>query len=220
MGISWKAPAGAATVLLLAGCTTYYPYETAFNVCDDQVGACYRYCEQYEDIPGDYAACHSDCEAEANQCFANAYRRNTYAYSSYGYSPYDPWPWYGRYGYWYPSSGFVFSFDYYNRYGYRGRYYDYYNHRRRRDGGGRHHNYGGGGGGGSTPPPSGGSGGGWSQDPPPSSPPPPTQGSSSPPPPPPPTSSPPSGWEGGRQNTPAKRKTPRNQQDTENQWDK
>lgn len=134
----------AAAFLLLSGCVTY-PYQSAFAVCDNDAAACYRYCEQFSAYPGDYGACHADCEAEANSCFAEAY--DAYSYSSgsvYASSSYG-WPWYGRYGYWGPSSGYYFDFTYFERYPRysqprRGwRYRDHPWRGRRHDGGkGRH----------------------------------------------------------------------------------
>ena len=106
--------------LLLAGCVTY-PYQTAFDTCDAEAGACYRYCEEVAYTDGEYAACHADCEVGANACFANAYER--YSYSAYD-DPYyssPSWPWYGRYGAWGPSRGYYFDYSYRSgsgRYGY------------------------------------------------------------------------------------------------------
>jgi len=145
MLFSWRlAPMGAA-VLLAAGCVSY-PYETAFSTCDAEAGACYRYCEDFEGTE-DYALCHRDCEADANQCFATAY--GPYGpgtgYST-AYPAYGPTTWYGRYGSWYPNTGYVFSFSYFDhgygyypgrRYGRRHGYRDPYyrdRHRNRRAG--------------------------------------------------------------------------------------
>lgn len=131
MGFSWKFTVGAASILFVSGCVAY-PYETAFDACDSQAGACYRYCEQFADIPEDFAACHADCEAQANACFAAAYDDYRYAQSSYGYSGgYSSWPWYGRYGHWYPDRGFFFSYGYAGGYGYNRPHY--YRRRRHND---------------------------------------------------------------------------------------
>lgn len=128
------APLGAigatAVLLLLSGCVTY-PYQTAFDACDAEAGACYRYCEEAALSDGEYAACHSDCEVGANRCFAGAYDRYSYS-SAYSGSYYAPsWPWYGRYGAWGPSSGYYFDFTYW---GGSSRYYDpYYRNRHQHD---------------------------------------------------------------------------------------
>lgn len=146
----------APAFLMLAGCATY-PYQTAFDACDYQAGACYRYCEDVAADPREYAACHQDCDARANQCFADAYDSYSYASSTYAGAYYAPsWPWYGRYSAWGPSSGYYFDFTYwssgrYSRPRYRDRY-DYdrrdrrhgYDRRKddhhgRSDGGGRDH---------------------------------------------------------------------------------
>jgi len=105
----------AAGACLLGGCV--YPYESAFETCDAEAGACYRYCE---DAPDETVArsCRRGCEEEANRCFDDAYR-----VADYGASTYGPRPWYGSYGYWRPRYGYIFSFDYYDR---QGRYYDPY----------------------------------------------------------------------------------------------
>lgn len=101
--------------LFLASCVTY-PYETGFTSCEREANACYRLCE---DIPdeGGYVACQSHCDRDIDRCFDQAYSpySNSYYYGSYGY----PSPWYGRYGSWYPNSGYYLSFNYYDRYGYR-----------------------------------------------------------------------------------------------------
>lgn len=124
---------GAASValgfLLLSGCYTY-PYQSAFDLCDNEAGACYRYCEQFAGYPADYSACHADCEYDANRCFAGAYDR--YAYSS-AYDPiYDSWPWYGRYGRWGgPQYGYYFNFTYFDGYPRYSRGYPDYRYRDR-----------------------------------------------------------------------------------------
>ncbi len=108
-----------SVLLVAAGCVSY-PYETAFSACDAEAGACYRYCEEFEGSP-DYGTCHADCDAGANQCFAGAYNAYEYSGASYGarYSGLrPPPPWYGNYGAWYPNSGYVFSFSYFDNYGY------------------------------------------------------------------------------------------------------
>ncbi len=132
MRIFWRMATVGAVLWLLTGCVTY-PYETAFAACDGAAGACYDYCEQFADAPDDYAACHADCDAEANQCFADSYDQYRYARSGYGYSAYGPSPWYGRYGYWYPDQGYIFSFSYYGNYGYRDRNYRRHSPYNRRD---------------------------------------------------------------------------------------
>lgn len=130
--------AGAVVVLmLLSGCVTY-PYQTAFTTCDDAAGACYRYCEQFAGDALDYSACHADCDAEADRCFANAYDRYNYS-SAYASTGYSSWPWYGRYGRWGPRQGYYFDFTYFERYPrYRDRYPRYRDRRGRHgDRGGR-----------------------------------------------------------------------------------
>lgn len=102
----------APAFMLLAGCITY-PYQSAFDACDAEAGACYRYCEDVAADDRDYAACHADCEFGANQCFADAYDRYSYGGSAYSGAYYQPsWPWYGRYGAWGPSNGYYFDFSY------------------------------------------------------------------------------------------------------------
>lgn len=107
-----------AGMALIGGCVAY-PYQTAFQTCDSAAGACYRGCEDYAGTP-EYGQCHADCEYSADRCFDSAYEPYRY---SYGY----PSTWRGRYGYWYPDSGYAFSFGYYS--GYRDRYH----HRRHHD---------------------------------------------------------------------------------------
>lgn len=107
-----------AGIVLLGGCVAY-PYQTAFQTCDNAAGACYRGCEDYAGA-ADYDRCHADCEYSADRCFDNAYQPYS---GAYGY----PSTWRGRYGYWYPDRGYAFSFGYYS--GHRDRYYR------------RHHNY-------------------------------------------------------------------------------
>lgn len=107
----------APALLVLAGCVTS-PYQTAFTTCDDEAGACYRYCAEISESDEDGAACRADCEAGANQCFADAYDRYSYAGSTYSRSSayYQPsWPWYGRYGAWGPRRGYYFDFTYWGR---------------------------------------------------------------------------------------------------------
>lgn len=130
----------APAFLMLAGCVTY-PYESAFNACDDEAGACYQYCADVSDSEAEGAACRADCEVGANQCFADAYDRYDYNRSAYRGAYYEPsWPWYGRYGAWGPRRGYYFDFTYW---GGSGRYYPpRYRHRY----GGRRHPRGGGGG--------------------------------------------------------------------------
>jgi hypothetical protein len=89
---------------LLAGCTTY-PYDNDFASCDNAAGQCYRGCESYEGTP-DYGRCHDDCDFSADRCFDSAYA----PYRSGYYGGYGPSPWYGSYGYWYPDTGYFFSF--------------------------------------------------------------------------------------------------------------
>ncbi len=134
----WRLIWPLAALFVVTGCVSY-PYETAFTSCDDEAGACYRYCEEFEGSP-DYGTCHADCDAAANQCFAGAYNAYEYSGASYG-GRYNglrpPPPWHGRYGAWYPNSGYVFSFSYFDNYGYgynrpyRGRNRAYRNDRRR-----------------------------------------------------------------------------------------
>lgn len=118
--------AAAGGFALLGGCMTY-PYYDSFTACDNAAGQCYRGCEDYEGTSG-YGACHDDCDYSANQCFNSAYEPYRYSSYSYGYSS----PWSGRYGYWYPQSGYSFSYDYYGRSPYYSRYdrrYPYSGHR-------------------------------------------------------------------------------------------
>lgn len=152
-----KFIAFGAGFMLLASCVTY-PYQTGFASCDAYAGQCYRECEDYADGP-DYGRCHADCEYDADQCFADAY--GPYAGSGYGYSSRSPW--YGRYGSWYPETGFFFSYRSGYGYGYpsRGRRHrdrDHDHHGKDHDdddhGGGGHP--GGGHPGGSGTPPGGG----------------------------------------------------------------
>ncbi len=134
---------GVFGALFLSGCVTTYPYQTAFDACDVEAGACYRYCEESGLSEGEYASCHADCEVGANRCFADAYDRYSYNRSAYNGSYYAPsWPWYGRYGAWGPSSGYYFGFNYSSGYGnyrrpyYGDRYYDGghgYDRRRKKD---------------------------------------------------------------------------------------
>ena len=140
----WRAPGlflSCGGALVLSACMATYPYSADYSACDARAGDCYQFCEQYAEIEEDYLACHADCEAEANQCFASAYDRYRYSPAYTRYSYYGPRTWYGRYGSWYPSTGYVFGFEYYggsygySRRGYRHRY-DYPRgdrHRYRRD---------------------------------------------------------------------------------------
>ncbi len=198
---------------LVGGCVTY-PYTSSFAACDSRAGACYRACEDYAD-EGDYAACHQDCEYEADQCFDSAY--GPYSYDGSPYGPAYASPWSGSYGTWYPNSGYAFSFTFIQRSGYRhpSRRYD---RDRRDDKGGRYgrgdrdgdRDYrgpgqgGGQGAGGDRPgrrydrPPSSGgpgsgSGGGSGQGSPPPAGTPPAQPQAAPPPPPPQGAPPPAG---------------------------
>ena len=109
----------AVMVLLLSGCV--YPYETAFQTCDNDAGACYRYCE---DTAGEeeITACRSSCETEANICCDQAYGAQEYNGSAYA----SPGPWYGSFGYWRPTYGYAFSLDYYSYGGRRGNFRDPY----------------------------------------------------------------------------------------------
>lgn len=111
----------AGALFALTGCVTY-PYASSFTACDNAAGSCYRACEDYEGSD-DYARCHADCDYSANQCFAGAYEPYRYSYA-YNYN----YPWSGSYGSWYPDTGYVFSFGYYQdyRYGGRRRYDDRY----------------------------------------------------------------------------------------------
>ncbi|WP_395076187.1 hypothetical protein [Hyphococcus sp.] len=105
--------AAAPAFILLAGCVTY-PYQTAFDSCDAEAGACYRYCEDIVDSDYQLGACHNECDNDANQCFASAYDSYSYGGSAYGGSYYQPsWPWRGRYGAWGPTNGYYFDFSYY-----------------------------------------------------------------------------------------------------------
>lgn len=117
MGIYFRLAASLVGLLFAASCQTY-PYAASFSACDSSAGSCYRACETYADHAGDYAACHADCEYEADICFANAYEPYRYAGSSYG--PTYISPWYGSYGAWYPQTGYVVSLGYLSssRYGY------------------------------------------------------------------------------------------------------
>lgn len=152
----------AGGCLLLSSCVTY-PYDSAFNSCEREANDCYRVCEDIPDENG-YVRCQSHCDRDIDRCFDQAYSpyNSGYGYGyggGYGYGS----PWYGRYGSWYPDSGYFLSFNYYDRYGYRKR-----KHRPGRDwndhhppGGGGYHppgGGGGGGGGGGYHPPGSGSG--------------------------------------------------------------
>lgn len=100
--------------LFLASCVTY-PYDTAFSSCEREANACYRLCEDIPDENG-YVACQAHCDRDIDRCFDQAYSPySTGYYAGYGYSS----PWYGRYGAWYPDSGYFLSFNFYDRYGYR-----------------------------------------------------------------------------------------------------
>lgn len=102
--------------LFLASCVTY-PYGTAFSSCESEANACYRLCEDIPDESG-YVACQAHCDADIDRCFDTAYSPyGSGYYSGYGYSS----PWYGQYGAWYPNTGYYFSFNHYDRYGYRQR---------------------------------------------------------------------------------------------------
>lgn len=116
MGIFLRL-AATAGLLFVASCQTY-PYASSFSACDSGAGACYRACEAYADDGDGYAACHADCEYEADRCFANAYEPYRYAGSPYG--PTYVSPWYGSYGAWYPQAGYTISLGYLSssRYGY------------------------------------------------------------------------------------------------------
>jgi hypothetical protein len=141
--------------MLLTGCITY-PYQTAFDSCDAEAGACYRYCEDVAASDYELGACHNECDNDANQCFASAYDSYSYDGSAYGGAYSQPsWPWYGRYGAWGPGSGFYFDFSYY------GGSHGYDRPRRGRGHGGGRGGRGGGYGGGSQ-----GSGGQGSGNPP------------------------------------------------------
>lgn len=139
MGIFLRL-AATAGLLFVASCQTY-PYASSFSACDAGAGACYRACEAYADDGDGYAACHADCEYEADRCFANAYEPYRYAGSPYG--PTYVSPWYGSYGAWYPQAGYTISLGYLSssRYGYSrpnyrsGNRYDRggYDHDRRRN---------------------------------------------------------------------------------------
>ena len=117
-GIAVKNLFGLAGVafggLFLASCVTY-PYDTAFNSCEREANSCYRLCE---DIPdeGGYVACQQHCDRDIDRCFDQAY--SPYS-NSYYYGSSYPSPWYGRYGSWYPNTGYYFTFNSYDRYGYR-----------------------------------------------------------------------------------------------------
>lgn len=128
MGIA-RLSAPAAAAVLLAACVSN-PYEAGFARCDQQAGACYQSCYELSETPDPYAACQARCEASINQCFASVYdaeeirQSRTFAYR--------PAPWYGRYGYWHPSQGYFFGYNYSGdrryapRYGGGYRYDDWY----------------------------------------------------------------------------------------------
>jgi hypothetical protein len=100
----------AGGALFLASCVTY-PYESAFQRCDNAAAQCYRGCEQYEgDSSG--SRCRSDCEYSADRCFDSAYEpyRSGYAYGGYGYGGGYSSPWYGQWGYWQPGAGYYYSY--------------------------------------------------------------------------------------------------------------
>ncbi len=102
--------------LLLSSCVTY-PYESAFNSCEGEANSCYRVCEDIPDEDG-YVNCQNHCDRASDRCFDQAYSSysSSYGYGGgYGYGS----PWYGRYGSWYPDSGYFLSFNYYDRYGHR-----------------------------------------------------------------------------------------------------
>ncbi|MCB2112946.1 MAG: hypothetical protein KDD85_05285 [Parvularculaceae bacterium] len=100
--------------LFLASCVTY-PYDTAFNSCEREANSCYRLCE---DIPdeGGYVACQRHCDRDIDRCFDQAYTPYS---GNYYYGSSYPSPWYGRYGSWYPNTGYYFTYNHYDRYGYR-----------------------------------------------------------------------------------------------------
>jgi hypothetical protein len=102
--------------LLLSSCVTY-PYETAFSSCESEANSCYRVCEDIPDEAG-YVNCQSHCDRSIDRCFDQAYSPYSSSYG-YGYGYGYGSPWYGRYGSWYPDSGYFLSFNYYDRYGYR-----------------------------------------------------------------------------------------------------
>jgi hypothetical protein len=93
---------------LVSACVTY-PYETGFAACDRAAGQCYRGCDVSYGGPN-FDRCLSDCDFSANRCFDAAYDpyRSTYGYG-YGSA------WQGSYGYWYPQSGYVFSYNNFGR---------------------------------------------------------------------------------------------------------
>ncbi len=103
----------AAGAILLGGCV--YPYESAFQSCDNEAGACYQVCEGEPD-EGGAKACRMVCEDAANQCFDDAYGSSGSS-SGYAYGG----SWYGSYGYWRPRYGYLYSYDYYDPYYYGGR---------------------------------------------------------------------------------------------------
>ncbi|MEO1151288.1 MAG: hypothetical protein AAFW83_09905 [Pseudomonadota bacterium] len=118
--------------LFLSACETTGGYQQAFAVCDAEVGACYRQCEEYEGTT-DYGSCQASCEQEASACFDRAQR--SYQSVNVGYSVGYISPWFGNFCAWYPDRGFVSRYRRFRgshfRYGARG----YYPGRRyRRDG--------------------------------------------------------------------------------------
>ncbi|MEM8770733.1 MAG: hypothetical protein AAGD92_03685 [Pseudomonadota bacterium] len=113
------------SLFMLGGCVSYY--ETAFDACDAEAGACYRACEVSEDEE-QLRRCHASCEERANICFDEVYAAQQYDRSP-GYA-YGPRPYYGPYGFWRPGLGYSYSFGFYDNYprSYRDRYrsYPYY----------------------------------------------------------------------------------------------
>ena len=108
---------GAVT---LGGCVTTTPYESAFLSCDRLAQACYRDCERFEDEAG-YNTCQAQCDSDINICFDRANESQPTAnVGRYGGGFYND-PWYGRYGSYHPNYGYVLSFSFFDRYGYRAR---------------------------------------------------------------------------------------------------
>lgn len=102
---------------LLSACQTYPdPGGNAFLFCDQRAESCYRSCEVRADQYA-YEVCQDSCSAGANRCFANANAQTRYASTAVYVDP-----WIGRYGAWYPTAGYFFSADLYNRYGLRRAY--------------------------------------------------------------------------------------------------
>lgn len=118
--------------LFLAACETTGGYQQAFAVCDADVGACYRQCEDYEGT-NDYGSCQASCEQEASACFDRAQRSYQSVSVGYGVGYFSPW--FGNFCAWYPDRGFVSRYGRFrgSHFGYGARGY-YPGRRYRRDG--------------------------------------------------------------------------------------